>query len=261
MDAKPERIQKMAGLLDTALHKRQVIEPVVVLDPDLDVDDAYAVQMINVARELERGAVVSGKKIGLTSTAMRTMLGVNEPDYGHLLDTMAVTDGRAPIDRLIQPKAEGEIAFVLKHDLTGPNATLEDALAATDYVVGAIEIVDSRVRDWKIGLIDTVADNASCGLYVLGNRHIRPDELVLTDECMQLFKNSEWVNAGCGADVMGHPALCVAWLANKLHRYGVTLKRGEVVLSGALSAARPARRGDRFEAVFNKLGTVAVDFV
>lgn len=261
MNAKQDSIQAIADMLDRALHERHYIDPVIMLEPALDINDAYAIQMKNVARALERGAVISGKKIGLTSLAMQTALGVHEPDYGHLLNTMDVSHGQAPIDQLLQPKAEGEIAFVLKEDLHGPNATIEDVLAATDYVVAAIEIVDSRVRDWKIKLIDTVADNASSGLYVLGAKKLRPDEIVLVNECMQLYKNGAWVNAGCGADVMGHPALCVAWLANTLHRYGVTLKRGEVVLSGALSAAVPAQRGDHFEAVFNRLGTVAVDFV
>lgn len=261
MENKPERIQVIADMLDRALHERTYIDPVIMLEPGFDVDDAYQIQMKNVAREVERGAVISGKKIGLTSLAMQRMLGVGEPDYGHLLDTMNVSGGKAPIDRLLQPKAEGEIAFVLKEDLHGPNATVADVLAATEYVVGAIEIVDSRVRDWKIRLIDTVADNASSGLYVLGTEKLHPGEIVLPNECMQLYKNGAWVNAGCGSDVMGHPAQCVAWLANKLHRYGVTLKRGEVVLSGALSAAAVAQRGDRFEAVFNRLGTVKVEFV
>ncbi|TLN13758.1 2-keto-4-pentenoate hydratase [bacterium] len=261
MNAKQDRIQAIADMLDRALHERHYIDPVIMLEPGLNIEDAYAIQMKNVAREVERGAVISGKKIGLTSLAMQTVLGVGEPDYGHLLNTMDVSHGKAPIDRLLQPKAEGEIAFVLKEDIAGPNATLEDVLAATDYVVAAIEIVDCRIRDWRIKLIDTVADNASSGLYVLGPNRVRPDKIMLVNECMQLYKNGEWVNAGCGADVMGHPALCVAWLTNMLHRYGVTLKRGEVVLSGALSAAVVAQRGDRFEAVFNQLGTVKVEFV
>ena len=260
MNANEPSIQKIADMLDAALHQRHAIDPVVVLDPALDVDDAYAIQLKNIAREVERGARISGKKIGLTSQAMQNMLGVHEPDYGHLLDRMDA--GRKPVatSRLLQPRAEGEIAFVMKDDLKGPNASVEDVLAATDYVVGAIEIVDSRVRDWKIQLIDTVADNGSSGLYVLGEKRLRPGEFSLPDECMQLFKNDDWLNAGCGADVLGNPALCVAWLANKLHHYGVVLRKGEVVLSGALSAATPVKPGDQVRVMFNQLGTVTVDF-
>jgi 2-keto-4-pentenoate hydratase len=260
MNAKEPSIQKIADMLDAALHERQAIDPVTLLDPALDVDDAYAIQMKNIARAVERGARISGRKIGLTSQAMQNMLGVHEPDYGHLLDSMDVTGKPALVGRLLQPRAEGEIAFVMKDDLKGPNASVEDVLAATDYVVGAIEIVDSRVRDWKISLIDTVADNGSSGLYVLGEKRLRPDEFSLADECMQLFKNDDWINAGCGADVLGNPALCVAWLANKLHHYGGVLRKGEVVLSGALSAATPVKRGDRVRVMFNQLGTVTVNF-
>jgi len=260
MNPKDASIQKIADMLDAALHDRHAIDPVRVLDPDLDIDDAYAIQMKNIAREVQRGARISGKKIGLTSQAMQNMLGVHEPDYGHLLDSMNVSGKPVATARLLQPRAEGEIAFVMKEDLAGPNASVADVLAATDYVVGAIEIVDSRVRDWKIGLIDTVADNGSSCLYVLGEKQLRPDELSLADECMQLFKNDDWLNAGCGADVLGNPALCVAWLANKLHQYGVVLRKGEVVLSGALSAATPVKPGDRVRAIFNQLGTVTANF-
>lgn len=257
---KESRIAQLAALLDRALAGEGTIEPITLTDPQMSVDDAYAVQMINVSRALERGAAITGKKIGLTSLAMQQMLGVNEPDYGHLFDTMNVTGKSAPIDRLIQPKVEGEIAFVLKEDLRGPGVTVEDVLRAAGSVVGAIEIVDSRVRDWKIKLVDTVADNASSALYVLGSVELDPGALSLTGETMQLYRNGEPVSRGAGADVMGDPARCVAWLANALSAYGTALKKGEVVLSGALSAAVPAARGDRFEAVFSRLGRVAVTF-
>lgn len=260
MNAKEASILKIADMLDAALHEPHTIDPVILLDPSLDIDDAYAIQMKNIAREVERGACISGKKIGLTSQAMQNMLGVREPDYGHLLDRMDVSGKPVATSRLLQPRAEGEIAFVMKDDLQGPNASVEDVLAATDYVVGAIEIVDSRVRDWKIQLIDMVADNGSSGLYVLGEKKLRPDELSLTDECMQLFKNDDWVNAGCGADVLGNPALCVAWLTNKLYHYGAVLRKGEVVLSGTLSAATPVKPGDQVRVMFNRLGTVTVNF-
>lgn len=262
MDGKAAKIAAIAERLDTALTDVAPVEPVTVAAPELDIDDAYAIQLQNVAKAISRGAVITGKKIGLTSLAMQQLLGVGEPDYGHLLDDMDVTGVDVERDKVLQPKVEGEIAFVLKHDVVGPNATVEDVMAATDYVLASIEIVDSRVRDWKIKLIDTVSDNASSCRYSLGAVKVSPSNISLPDIKMSLYKNCEKVNGGCGADALGNPAMCVAWLANKLWKYGVTLKAGEVVLSGALSAAVTAEKGDVFEARFSEpLGSVTVKFV
>lgn len=256
-------VTKAVELLDEAFEKHVSIEhPLSALDETMTVDDAYAIQIQRIQVALANGDVITGKKIGLTSLAMQNMLGVDQPDYGHLLASMAVpNDGSISLSTLFQPKIEGEIAFVLKKDLVGPNVTAEDVLAATDYVVPALEIVDSRIKDWKIKLVDTVADNASCGLYVLGTNKIDVSTVDLKSVHMQLLKNNEVINEGKGSAVLGDPAICVAWLANKLYDYDVTLKAGEVILSGALSAAVEAKPGDKFTASFTTLGEATVQFI
>jgi 2-keto-4-pentenoate hydratase len=259
MDEK--KITEYAARLYDALTNRVSISPISDELDSLDIDDAYAIQMENVKRNLADGAKISGKKIGLTSKPMQEMLGVGEPDYGHLYDTMDLTGKPVPADALLQPKVEGEIAFILKEDIKGPNATVEDVLAATDYVVAALEIVGSRVKDWKIKLFDTVSDNASSGAYVLGAKKVPISEIDLIAEQMTFYKNGEAVNSGAGSAVLGNPAYCVAWLANKLWAYGVILGKGEVVLSGALSAAIETAAGDTFKAEFSTLGAVEAKFI
>lgn len=256
-------ISKAIQLLDEAYEKHTSIsEPLSALDPAMTIDEAYAIQIERIETAISNGEVISGKKIGLTSVAMQNLLGVDQPDYGHLFHSMAVpNEGTVSLSKLFQPKIEGEIAFVLKEDLVGPNVTAEDVLAATDYVLPAIEIVDSRIKDWKIKLVDTVADNASCGLYVLGTNKVKVSDIDLKEIHMELINNNEVINEGKGTDVLGDPAICVAWLANKLHEYNVTLKAGEVILSGALSAAVVAEPGDQFTASFSTLGEVKVQFV
>lgn len=259
MDEK--KIAEYAARLYDSLTNRVSIPPISDELDELAIDDAYGIQMKNVEKNLAAGAVISGKKIGLTSKPMQDMFSVNEPDYGHLYDTMDFTGRPVPASGLLQPKVEGEIAFVLKEDVKGPDATVEDVLAATDYVVAALEIVDSRIKDWKIKLFDTVADNASSGCYVLGAKKVKVADIDLIGEPMTFYKNGEAVNSGTGAAVLGNPAFCVAWLANKLWAYGVILKKGEVVLSGALSAAIEAQAGDAFRAEFGTLGPVEATFV
>ncbi|MPM90135.1 2-hydroxyhexa-2,4-dienoate hydratase [bioreactor metagenome] len=162
---------------------------------------------------------------------------------------------------MLQPKVEGEIAFVLKDDIQGPNVTIEDVINATDYVAAAIEIVDSRITNWKINIIDTIADNASSGRYVISDKKVNPKDMDLKKVTMKLYKNGEKINEGVGADVLGDPAYAVAWLANTLYEYGVVLKKGEVVLSGAITAALPAESGEEYKAVFSELGDIAVRFI
>lgn len=256
-----KQIEKWATHLAQAEELRHGVAPLTELNPELTVDDAYQVQLHTIATRVANGEKVIGKKIGLTSLAMQHMLGVNQPDYGHLLDGMVIDNGGTIITKqVLQPKVEGEIAFVLKKDLQGPKVTVMDVLAATDYVVPALEIVDSRIHDWNIKLEDTVADNASSGLYVLGDKKVALDGLDLAQMGMVLYKNGEMLNTGVGAAALGHPATCVAWLANKLSDYGITLKAGEVILSGALSAAVAGEPGDHFQARFAHLGEVNVHF-
>lgn len=255
------KIQDFAAQLAQAEATKVGIDPLVVSDPDLTVDEAYYIQLENIKKKLEAGQKIVGKKIGLTSVAVQKMLGVDEPDYGHLLDTMVVENG-GTIDTkdMLQPKVEGEIAFILKQDLKGPNVTAVDVIQATDYVVPALEIVDSRIQDWKISLRDTVSDNASSGLYVLGGKPTKLEDIDLELVGMALYQNGEVANTGVGAAALGNPVTCVAWLANRLADYDITLKAGEVILSGALSGMVVANPGDNFTARFAHLGQVSVNF-
>jgi len=258
---KDSRIVKYADLLNQSAKSRDAIAPLTKADASLSVDDAYAIQLYNVERMVRQGEVISGKKIGLTSQGIQQQLGVNEPDYGHLFKSMDYSSGTVPANAFLQPKIEAEIAFVLKEDLAGDNITPEDVKKATDYVVGAFEIVDSRIENWNIKLVDTISDNASSGCYVLGTKELTIDQVSLPDVTMQLYKNGVLVEEGNGSAVLGDPCISVAWLANRLYHYGVTLKKGEVILSGAFSAAPMAAKGDIFEADFSSFGKVAAAFV
>ncbi|HET7579202.1 MAG TPA: 2-keto-4-pentenoate hydratase [Bacillales bacterium] len=254
-------IEELAGLLSRAEGSRQGTMPLMEKYSDLTVQEAYQVQLSNIRKKVDGGQRIIGKKIGLTSKAMQDLLGVGEPDYGHLLDGMAIENGGdISFDQVMQPKIEAEFAFVLKKDLVGPKVTTLDVLQATDYVVPALEIVDSRIQDWKITLADTVADNASSGLYVLGGKPTPVYAHDLKQTGMALYQNGKLSNTGVGAAALGDPAYCVAWLANKLSEFGIPLKAGEVILSGALSAAVEAQPGDFFRARFAHIGEVGVRF-
>jgi len=256
-----KHLQKYSDMLRESEATRKAIPPLTELDASLDIDDAYAIQLANVEWVLRAGHRISGKKIGLTSEGIQKQLGVNEPDYGHLFAAMECPGGLVETDKLLQPKIEGEIAFILKEDLTGGKVTAEDVRRATDYVVAAFEIVDSRVADWRIKLVDTVSDNASSGRYVLGEKKMSLSEIDLPSVPMTLTKNGQVVGEGTGAAVLGDPAIAVAWLANRLWGYGVTLQKGEVILSGAFSAAPPAVKGDEFTADFGPMGKVSAKFI
>lgn len=256
-----QRIAAYAEQLFNAERNRKAISPLTDQDLALTIDDAYQIQLANVQRVLAMGHTISGKKIGLTSEGIQRQLGVNEPDYGHLFAAMDCTDGCVNTGALLQPKIEGEIVFVLKADLAGGKVSRDDVLAATDYVAGAFEIVDSRVADWKIKLVDTVADNASSGRYILGSKRLKVSEVDLPAVSMKLYKNGGLAGEGTGAAVLGDPCVSVAWLANRLWAYGVRLKAGELILSGAFSAAPPAKKGDVFRAEFSSFGTVEAQFV
>jgi 2-keto-4-pentenoate hydratase len=232
--------------------------------PDMDLDDAYRIQLYNVEAKVSRGIRIVGKKIGLTSRGMQKLAGIDQPDFGYLLSDMAVDAEEMSFSkyRLQRPRLEGELAFVLKQDLKGPNVTALDVLLATDYVAGAFEIIDSRIMDWElVKFFDPVADNASSALYALGREKAAVTEIDLALLGMSVYKNGELINSGIGAEAMDNPAGCVAWLANKLSRYGIGLHKGETILSGALVAAVDAAPGDFFEARFSKLGKVELKFV
>ena len=261
MSAPKDLIAACAMQLFEAERTRVAIAPLTQDHPELTADDAYAIQLVNVKRLLNAGATISGKKIGLTSPGMQKLLGVNEPDYGHLFTFMDCAADVAA-DELMQPKIEAEIAFILGEDLPERDVSAEDVLAATEVVCAAFEIVDSRVANWKIKLADTISDNASSGRYVLGSNRVSPKGIDLAAVTMTTEKaGSGIVSEGIGSAVMGDPATSVAWLANCMRRYGVSLQKGEVVLSGAFAAALPAVQGDVFTATFSSLGTVTARFI
>jgi 2-keto-4-pentenoate hydratase len=235
------------------------IEPLTRTHPAIDLEDAYEIQLVNVQARLKAGAVVRGHKVGLTSGAMQEMLGVGEPDYGHLLDAMFV-EGEMNLQLLIAPRIEPEIAFVLATDLEGPGCTPEEVREATDYVVPALEIIDSRIQDWHIGLADTVADNASSAAVALGTRRTRLDCLDLPTLNVRLIQNGVSVEAGRGDAVLGDPAVAVAWLVNRLASHGVALRGGHIVLSGSCTRAIPIESGDHISAEVDVLGDVSVAF-
>ncbi len=235
--------------------------------PDMTLTDAYEIQSINLERRInERGlfgkkARLVGRKVGITSRAVQEWLNVNEPDFGGLLDDMSVPDGgKADITKLLQPRAEGEIAFILKKCLIGPGITAAQVLAATECIVPSIEIIDSRIRDWKIKIQDTVADNASSAMFVLGSQPALPTEVNLKTIGMTFRKNGVVASTGAGAACLGSPVNAVVWLANKLGELGAQLNTGQVILSGALGPVQPVAAGDVVTVQIGRLAEVAVEF-
>ena len=254
-------IEALGDRLFDALSSRTPIAPLTATHPEMTIEDAYHVQQRMIARRLEQGDRVIGKKIGVTSTAVMNMLGVHQPDFGYLLDSMVYNEGESvEMDALIQPKAEGEIAFLLKKDLQGPGVTAADVLAATEGVMACFEIVDSRIQDWKIRIQDTVADNASCGVFVLGDQLVDIANLDLALAGMVLEKNGEIVVTGAGAATMAHPVNAMVWLANMLGTLGIALKAGDIVLSGAMGAMVPVVKGDNLRMTIGGIGGCSVRF-
>ncbi|EMR06979.1 2-keto-4-pentenoate hydratase [Bhargavaea cecembensis DSE10] len=252
---------KAAQRLREAERTGKPIPPFTSGEEKITVEDAYQIQLLNIRERIAQGAEVKGLKIGLTSKPMQDMFGVNTPDYGHILDDMVYgSDEPVKAGAFIQPKVEFEIAFFLKQDLKGPDVMAEDVLAATDYVVPAVEIIDSRIRDWKFKFEDTVADNGSSAGAVLGDKRTGLDGIDLAGIGMKAYKNGELLDEATGAAVMGNPANAVAWLANAVAEYGIELKAGQFILSGALAAAVPFEPGDEFRADFGNLGDVSVSF-
>ena len=256
-----EAVDDLAEALWQAEIERRPIPPITEDRPEIAVDDAYAIQLHNVERRVAAGAVVRGRKVGLTSPAMQRLLGVDEPNFGVLLDDMFVDEtDEIALDRLLQPRVEAEIAFVMASDLTGPGVTTTDAMVAIGGALPAIEVVDSRIADWRIQLVDTVADNASSARAVLGARITPITGLDLRLLGVLFSRNGVPIDSGAGAAVLGHPARCVAWLANKLSSFGAGLRRGDLVLPGALHRMVPVRPGDVFQAEFAHLGGVTARF-
>jgi len=256
----PQLREDIAGELLAAYATRAPVEPLTSRYADLTLEDAYQIQLLQVATWTADGARVKGHKVGLTSAAMQRQMGVNSPDFGHLLDGMFWLEHEPiPADRFLQPRVEPEVAFVLKHPLSGPGVTAADAIAAVDYVLPALELIDSRIRDWKIGLIDTIADNASSGGVVLGSspRALAGTELRLMG--CNLHKNGALAGSGAGGAVLGSPLSSLVWLANTLGARGVTL--AGVVLPGSITASIPVMAGDTVTATFAGLGSVTARFV
>ena len=258
----PDKIQRYGDELYQALSTRTPVAPLTERESGITLDDAYRIQLRMIQRRLDAGETVVGKKIGVTSQVVMDMLGVDQPDFGQLLSGMVVQEGE-PIraDSMIAPKAEAEVAFVLKSDLQGPGVTAADVLRATAFVMPCFEIVDSRIKDWKIRIQDTVADNASCGVLVLGGTRRDPREVDLALAGMVLEKNGEVVSTSTGAAVQGSPVNAVAWLANTLGRLGIPLKAGEVILSGSQSPLVPVKAGDSLHCSVGGLGDARVRFI
>jgi 2-keto-4-pentenoate hydratase len=255
-------VRQAADILLGAYASGTPVAPLTAGDPGLSVSDAYAIQQAQVAVWTADGAVVKGHKVGLTSAAMQRQMGVDTPDFGVLLDRMFLPEGAvADIGRFLQPRAEPEIGLVLGRPLTGPGVTVAEAVAAIDFVLPALEIIDSRIADWQITLPDTIADNASSGGLVLGSRPVRPESVDLSLCGCLLRRNGRLTDTGAGGAVLGgSPVNALVWLANVLGERGVSLEAGHVILPGSVTAAIPVSPGDTVSATFDRIGTVSLTF-
>ncbi len=250
-----------AAALAGAYVTGKPVPPLTQTYGDLTLEDAYAVQLRQVERFVAAGRTVKGHKVGLTSAAMQRLLGVHEPDYGHLLDDFFYLEHEPiPVERFLQPRIEPEVAFVLKRALRGPGVTAHEALAAVDFVLPALEIVDSRIENWRIALLDTIADNASSGAVVLGSTPTQVHEMDLRLVGAVMTRNGVVVGTGAGGAVLGSPLGTLVWLANTLGARGVTLEAGHVILPGSVCAMVPVEAGDSVTATFAGLGSVTACF-
>ena len=256
------RHETLSAELYHALRDGRTVSPLISRHPELTIDDAYAISLGVLAMRREDGERVVGKKIGVTSKAVQDMLGVHQPDFGFLTDRMWIEGGiDMAAENLIQPRAEAEIAFILRDGLKGPGVTAAQVIAATEAIAPCFEIVDSRIADWKIGIVDTVADNASCGVFVLGEARADPRVHDLPNLRVTVTKNGAPLSEGLGSAVQGSPAEAVAWLANTLGAHGVSLDAGDVILSGSLVPLEPAGAGDVFEMELHGVGSCVARFV
>ena len=256
------KIQHYGDELYQALVSRTPVDPLTERESGITIEDAYQIQLRMIQRRVDAGETVVGKKIGVTSKVVMEMLKVNQPDFGQMTSGMVFNEGEAiRLDSMIAPRAEAEVAFLLKRDLHGPGVTAADVLRATECVMPCFEIVDSRIKDWKIKIQDTVADNASCGVLTIGGLRKDPRKLDLALAGMVLEKNGELVSTSTGAAVQGSPVNAVAWLANTLGRLGIPLKAGEIILSGSQSPLVPVKAGDSLVCSVGGLGGTSVRFV
>ncbi len=253
--------EDVASALREAEASRKPIAPLASRWPEIDVADAYEIQRANIEHRLRGGATVRGHKVGLSSRAMQEMMGVREPDYGHLLDDMFVFEGaRVPCTDLIQPRVEIEVAFVLGAPLPKRGCNAADVIRATEFILPAIEIIDSRIADWQIGITDTIADNASSARVVLGGNPVRLEDVDVRSIGAALSCNGNIVETGTAAAVLGNPVTSVAWLAETIGRFDVSIEAGHVVLPGSCTRAVPVTAGDSVRADFDRLGPVEVAF-
>jgi 2-keto-4-pentenoate hydratase len=253
--------EALAADLAQAERSREGIGPPTAAYPDIDVVDAYEIQLINIRQRVAEGARVVGHKVGLSSKVMQQMMGVDEPDYGHLLDEMQVfEDVPVQTSRFLLPRVEVEVGFILSDDLPGAECTEEDVLAATEALVPSIELIDTRIRDWQIKICDTIADNASSAGFVLGKARVSPADVDVKVIDAKLTRNGEVVAEGRSDAVLGNPVTAVAWLSRKVESFGVRLKKGDIVLPGSCTSAIDARPGDNFVADFAGLGAVRLSF-
>jgi 2-keto-4-pentenoate hydratase len=263
----------VAELLWAAERDLAPIDPLTELYPGIDVVDAYEIQLVNIRRKIAAGAGVRGHKVGLSSPVMQQMMGVDEPDYGHLLDPMILSsDTPIPAAAYCYPRIEVEIGYVLGAPLPGAGCTEADVLAATEYVVPSFELIDSRIRDWRITLADTIADNASSAGVILGSARRTPAELAADGIDLKNIEAVLYQGGSAGGDdatevargntsaVLGNPTACVAWLARRVADFGVKLEAGHLIIPGSCTRAIDARPGENFRAEFAGLGTVTASF-
>lgn len=254
-------ITEQAGRIRQAHATFVPIQPIRNAFPEASIDDAYAVQAVNTDFWIAQGRKIVGAKIGLTSKAVQDQLGVGQPDFGQLFADMAINDGdTVPLGILLQPKVEAEIAFVLGKQPDASRLTTAELINSIDYALPAIEIVDSRIAGWDIGIVDTIADNASSGLFVLGTRPVSIADFDLALCGMVMERNGDPTSFGAGAACLGNPLHAFGWLAAKMAEVGRPLQSGDIVLSGALGPVIPVHPGDSIEARINGLGSVRVNF-
>lgn len=255
-------ISDISQELYTALVNKKTLTPITTEFPNFSIDDAYEVSKQFLAKRINNGEKVIGKKIGVTSKVVQEMLGVHQPDFGFLTDAMQVKNGsQVDLASLIQPRAEAEIAFILSESLNGPGITRDDVISATSAIVPCFEIVDSRINNWEIKIQDTIADNASCGIFCLSEAYVDPKKFDLALLEASVFKNGNQISSGLGSAVQGNPAEAVAWLANTLGNYGISLDEGDIILSGSLVPLEPIISGDQFSMEIAGIGRCDLNFV